>query len=69
MAIQVERKTIVLKLKENHRGQFLRISEENDIKRNTIIIPATGLTDFRKLVEEMEKAASEVPANSQNGSI
>jgi len=38
--IQIERKTFVLTLKENPRGRFLRISEENDSKRNSIIIPA-----------------------------
>lgn len=66
--IEIERKTIVLKLKENFRGRFLRICEEsNGIKTNSVIIPSTGLTEFRKLVEEMEKASSEIPATSQNG--
>lgn len=64
--IQVERKTIVLKLKENHRGRFLRICEENNAKRNSVIIPSTGLMEFKRLVEGMEKAASEIPARSQN---
>jgi PurA ssDNA and RNA-binding protein len=66
-AIQVERKTIILKLKQNHRGRFLRISEENNTKINSVIIPSTGLTEFKRLVEEMEKASSEMPATNQNG--
>ena len=60
--IQIERKTFVLTLKENPRGRFLRITEDVGGRRDTIIIPATGLEDFKKLVEEMVKAANEIPA-------
>lgn len=63
--IQIERKMFVLTLKENPRGRFLRISEENDSKRNSIIIPATGLADFKQLIGEMEKASNEIPAKSK----
>ncbi len=66
-AIQVERKTIVVKLNENRRGRFVRIQEENEGKRNWVIIPATGLAELKKLIVEMEKANSEIPAKSQNG--
>ena len=59
--IQIERKTFVLTLKENPRGRFLRITEDVGGRRDTIIIPATGLEDFRKLVDEMVKAAAEIP--------
>lgn len=59
--IQIERKTFVLTLKENPRGRFLRITEDVAGRRDTIIIPATGLEDFRKLVDEMVKAAGEIP--------
>jgi len=48
-------------LKENPRGRFLRISEEVVGKRNTIIIPSTGLKDFKKLLDEMVKASDEIP--------
>jgi len=60
--IQIERKTFVLTLKENPRGRFLRISEENNAKRNSIIIPAPGLMEFQKLINEMVKASDEIPA-------
>ena len=60
--IQIERKYFVLTLKENVRGRFLRISEEVGNKRNCIIIPATGLHDFKKFVDEMVKASGEIPA-------
>ena len=62
--IQIERKTFVLTLKENPRGRFLRISEENDSKRNSIIIPAPGLKDFQKLINEMVKASDEIPVKN-----
>ena len=62
--IQIERKAFVLTLKENPRGRFLRISEEGNSKRNSIIIPATGLKDFQKLINEMVKASDEIPVKS-----
>jgi hypothetical protein len=62
--IQIERKTFVLTLKENPRGRFLRITEDVGGRRDTIIIPSTGLEDFRKLVDEMVKASAEIPPKS-----
>ena len=59
--IQIERKTFVFTLKENPRGRFLRITEDVGGRRDTIIIPYTGLEDFKKLLEEMVKAADEIP--------
>lgn len=59
--IQIERKTFLLTLKENPRGRFLRITEDVGGRRDTIIIPATGLEDFRKLLDEMVKASAELP--------
>jgi len=63
--IQVEKKFFVLTLKENPRGRFLRITEEGNGKRNSIIIPGTGLKDFQKLLEEMVNAAEEIPAKTE----
>ena len=57
--IQIERKTFVLALKENPRGRFLRITEDVGGRRDTIIIPAPGLEEFSKLLEEMVQAAGE----------
>ncbi len=59
--VQIERKTFMLTLKENPRGRFLRITEDVGGRRDTIIIPATGLDDFKKLVDEMVKASNEIP--------
>lgn len=59
--VQIERKTFVFTLKENPRGRFLRITEDVGGRRDTIIIPAPGLEDFKRLLDEMVKAANETP--------
>jgi hypothetical protein len=60
--VQIERKTFLFSLKENPRGRFLRITEDVGGRRDTIIIPAPGLEDFKKLLDEMVKAASQMPS-------
>ena len=62
--IQIERKTFVFTLKENPRGRFLRITEDVGGRRDTIIIPATGLEDFRKVLEEMVRSSAEIPESA-----
>lgn len=59
--IQVERKTFVISLKENPRGRFLRITEDVGGRRDTIILPATGLSEFKRVVDEMVRASEEAP--------
>ncbi len=63
-SVQIERKTFVFTLKENTRGRFLRITEDVNGRRDTIIIPATGLEDFKRLVEVMVLASADIPAKS-----
>ncbi len=65
--IQIERKTFVLTLKENPRGRFLRITEETGGRRNSIIVPAPGLDDFKQLFEQMAKASEETPPLTPKG--
>ena len=62
--VQIERKNFVFTLKENPRGRFLRITEDVGGRRDTIIIPSTGLADFKKLVDEMAKASDEIPVKT-----
>jgi hypothetical protein len=62
--IQIERKTFVFTLKENPRGRFLRITEDVNGRRDTIIIPATGLDDFKRLFEEMLNCSNDTPAKA-----
>ena len=59
--VQIERKYFVFTLKENPRGRFLRITEEVGVRHETIIIPASGLADFKKMVDEMVQAAEALP--------
>lgn len=59
--VQIERKTFLFTLRENPRGRFLRITEDVGGRRDTIIIPAPGLEDFKKLLDEMVKASAEIP--------
>ena len=62
--VQIERKTFVFTLKENPRGRFLRITEDVGGRRDTIIIPAPGLDDFKKLLDDIVQAAGETPTKS-----
>ena len=62
--IQIERKTFVISLKENPRGRFLRITEDVGGRRDTIILPATGLADFKRVIDEMVRASEEAPSKS-----
>ena len=59
--IQIERKTFVFTLKENPRGRFLRITEDVGGRRDNIIIPAPGLEDFKRVLDEMVKLVGDPP--------
>ncbi|HEX3717831.1 MAG TPA: RNA-binding protein [Verrucomicrobiae bacterium] len=63
--IQIERKTFIFTLKENPRGRFLRITEDVNGRRDNVIIPSTGLEDFRRVLEDMVKAAIDTPVKEQ----
>ena len=62
--IQIERKTFIFTLKENPRGRFLRITEDVNGRRDNIIIPATGLEDFKRLFDDMLKTSAQTPARN-----
>ncbi|HOX03688.1 MAG TPA: PUR family DNA/RNA-binding protein [Candidatus Paceibacterota bacterium] len=59
--IQIERKTFVFTLKENPRGRFLRITEDVNGRRDAIIVPATGLGEFRRILDEIIRFSEENP--------
>ncbi|MDX1952772.1 MAG: RNA-binding protein [Verrucomicrobiota bacterium] len=63
--VQIERKTFVFTLKENPRGRFLRITEDVNGRRDTIIIPATGLEEFKKVFDEMLRSSAETPPKTE----
>ena len=58
--IQDERKTFIFTLKENPRGRFLRITEDVNGRRDTIIVPSTGLEEFRDVLERMTRTEAEI---------
>jgi hypothetical protein len=64
--IQIERKAFVFTLKENLRGRFLRITEDVGGRHDTIIIPAPGLADFKRLLDEMVKASDALPPKNSS---
>ncbi len=51
--ISVERKNFLFDLRENPRGRFLRITEDANGRRDSIVIPAPGLEEFRRILDEM----------------
>jgi hypothetical protein len=55
--LQVERKHFFIEFRENERGRFLRITEEAHGRRNTVIIPSTGLEEFGILLNEVLAAS------------
>ncbi len=63
--LQIERKAFVFSLKENPRGRFLRITEDVGGRRDSIIIPAPGLEDFKRVIDEMERVSRETPTKAQ----
>ncbi len=63
--IQIERKAFVFALKQNPRGRFLRITEDVGGRRDSIIVPATGLEEFKGVIDEMARICSETPAKTQ----
>ncbi|MGA1530360.1 MAG: PUR family DNA/RNA-binding protein [Kiritimatiellia bacterium] len=57
--IQIERKQFFFDLKENPRGRFLRITEDVGGRRDTIIVPATGLEQFVEAIKSAIDAGRE----------
>jgi len=56
--IQIERKRFIFDLRENRRGILLRITEDVNGRRDSIIIPAPGLVEFRRVLDAMITSAA-----------
>ena len=56
--LQVERKFYFFDIKQNSEGRFLRITEKKDSRRNSIIIPSSGLNEF---LEKLGDVISQAP--------
>ena len=64
---QIERKLFSFDLRENPRGRFFKITEDVGGRRDTIIIPATGLEQVRAVVDRALKADRDAgPCKSTN---
>lgn len=62
--VLIERKQIVMRLKENGAGRFLRITETNGVHFNSVIIPANGLEAFQKCIASVVEASRNIPPKS-----
>ncbi len=51
--LQIERKHFYVEFRENDRGKFLRITEDAHGRRNSIIVPSTGVDDFTAAISEV----------------
>ena len=51
--LQIERKHFHVEFRENDRGKFLRITEEAHGRRNTIIVPSTGVEEFTAAIDDV----------------
>jgi len=58
-SIRVERKQFRFDLRENPRGQFLRITEEVNGRYDTIVVPLAGLEQFRDALDRMIRASKQ----------
>lgn len=56
-SLRVERKQFTFEMKENPRGQFLRITEEVGGRRDAIIVPLSGIEQFRDTLNEVIRAS------------
>ena len=55
--LQVERKHFYIEFRENERGRFLRITEEAHGRRNTVIVPSTGVAEFLEILNSVVPAS------------
>ena len=60
--LQIERKHFHVEFRENDRGKFLRITEEAHGRRNTIIVPSTGVAEFTAAIDQVVESAARIPA-------
>ena len=51
--LQIERKFFTAQIRENERGKFLRLTEEAQGRRNTVIVPSSGFSEFAHLIADI----------------
>lgn len=63
--LQFEHKLFYFDLKENPRGQYLKISEKTSATRCTIIVPADGIAWFLELFDYYANTDEQDAVNKQ----
>ena len=63
-SIRVESKHFMFDLRANPRGSFLRITEEVNGRYDAIVIPISGLEQFRDALDEVIRL-SQTPSPKQ----
>jgi len=58
--VRVENKDIFVDLKKNKGGVYLKVSERNGSGRNTVLIPASGISKLKSVLDEVLKISSKV---------
>ncbi len=51
--LPIEQKMFFFDLKTTPQGEYLKITEKRNSMRNTIKIPANGLSDFKDVVQKV----------------
>jgi hypothetical protein len=59
--VEIERASFHFMLKSNPRGRFLRITEKSAGAFSCLIVPDTGLENFKQVLDKMRQAAGETP--------
>ena len=59
-SLKLERKEFQITLRQNERGKFIRIVEDNRGRFNCVIVPEDGLEAFRDAVNELADAAKKI---------
>jgi hypothetical protein len=55
--LRIENKDVFVDLKTNKGGMYLKISERKDGQRNSILIPASGITRLTETLQELTNNA------------
>lgn len=58
--LKVENKDIFVDLKRNKSGVYLKISERNGSSRNTVLIPISGITKLKKVLDDVSAASETI---------
>jgi hypothetical protein len=56
---RVENKDIFVDLKKNSNGVYLKLSERNGKSRNTVMIPVSGISRLKAVLEEVLTISSQ----------